>query len=66
MLVDISDGIRNGGFFSINLRWVDSKLQDHTDFIELHATDSIDANPLASSIKNVLIKLNLPLSNYRR
>jgi len=45
--------------FTINLRWVGSKLQDHTDFIGLYAMDSIDANSLASSFKDVLIRLNL-------
>ena len=81
ILIDIADNIRNGGFFSImadectdcsnkeqftiNLRWVDSKLQDHTEFIGLYAMDAIDANSLAFSIKDVLLRMNLPLSNCR-
>lgn len=60
ILTDIGDNIRDGGFFSvmadectdcsnkeqftINLRWVDSKLQDYTDFIGM---DTIDADSLA-------------------
>ena len=79
ILIDIVDNIRNGGFFTImadectdcsnkeqftiNLRWVDSKLQDHTDFIGLYAMDAIDANSIAFSIKDVLPRMNLPLSN---
>ena len=40
-------------------------MQDHTDFIGLYAMDAIDANSLAFSIKDVLIRMNLPLSNCR-
>ena len=47
--------------FTINLRWVDSKLQDHTEFIGLYAVDAIDANSLAFSIKDILLRMNLPL-----
>ena len=81
VLTDIGDSIRDGGFYSImadectdcsnkeqftiNLRWVDSKLQDHTEFIGLYAMDAIDANSLAFSIKDVLLRMTLPLSNCR-
>jgi len=52
--------------FAINLHWVDSKMQDHTDFIGLYAMDAIDTNSLlAFSIKDVLIRMNLPLRNCR-
>lgn len=81
ILTDIGDNIRDGGLFSvmadectdcsnkeqftINLRWVDSKLQDHTEFIGLYAMDAIDADSLTFSIKDVLLRMALPLSNCR-
>jgi len=43
-----------------------TKLQDHTEFIGLHyAMDAIDANSLTFSIKDVLVRMHLPLSNCR-
>ena len=51
--------------FTINLRWVDSKQQDHTEFIGLYTVDSIDAKSLVASIKDVLLRMALPLSNCR-
>jgi len=81
ILTDIGDNICDGGFFSVmadectdcsnkelftnNLRWVDSKLHDHTDFIGLYAMDAIDADSLAFSIKDVLLQMHLALSNCR-
>jgi len=40
-------------------------LQDHTEFIGLHAMDATDANSLTIRIKDVLVQMNLPLSNCR-
>lgn len=37
-----------------NLRYVDGKLEDHTKFISLYAQDSINADSLVASIKDVL------------
>ena len=42
---------------------MDSKLQDHTEFIGLYSVDSIDAKSLVASIKNVFLCMGLPLSN---
>ena len=39
---------------------MDSKLQDHTG---LYSVDSIDAKSLVASIKDVLLRMGLPLSN---
>ena len=65
ILCDIGQNIHDGGLFSIaadecidcsnkeqftiNLRWVDSKPQDHTEFIGMYNVHSIDAKSLVTS-----------------
>ena len=51
--------------FTINLRWVDCKLQDHTEFNGMYNVGSMDAKCLVTSIKDVLFRMGLPLSNRR-
>ena len=81
ILRDIGENIRSGGLFSImadectdcankeqftiNFRWVDSKLVDHNEFIGLYTVDSIDAKSLVASIKDVLLRMGLPIQNCR-
>ena len=47
----------------IVLRWVDDEL--HEDFIVLHSTPSADADAIVAIIKDVILRLNVPLSNCR-
>ena len=51
--------------FTINIRWIDQNLKEHEDFIGLYQVDSITADCLLSSIKDVLLRMNLKLSNCR-
>ena len=81
ILRNIAQNIHDGGMFSImadectdcsnkeqftiNFRWVDSKLQDHSEFIGLYTVGSIDAKTLVATIKGVLLQMGSPLSNCR-
>ena len=47
------------------LRWVDSSLQVHEDFVGLYETDSISSNSLCALVKDVLLRFNLKLENCR-
>ena len=49
----------------IVIRWVSEDLQEHESFIGLYEVDSIDANCLAHSIKDVLLRLNVNISHCR-
>ena len=51
--------------FTIILRWVDSDLNDHEDFIGLYNADSIDSGTLSDAIKDVVLRMNLNLSRCR-
>ena len=51
--------------FSICIRWVDSQLDDHEDVIGLYAVDKIDSESLYKAIKDVLLRMNLSISNCR-
>jgi len=73
VLSDIGDNIHDRFFsamankeqFTINLWWVHSKLQDYTEFIGLYVMDVIDADSLTFSIKDVLLRITLPVSKCR-
>ena len=49
----------------IVLRWVDDNLDPHEDFIGLHTTASTNASSILAIIKDVLLRMNVSLSNYR-
>ena len=51
--------------FIICLRWVDKGFDTHEDFIGIYNVDNIKAETLATVIQDVLIRLNIPLSNVR-
>ena len=65
ILADECTDCSNKEQFTINLRYVDGKLEDHTEFIGLYAQDSINADSLVASIKDVLCRMNLKLSDCR-
>ena len=65
ILADECTDCSNKEQFTISLRYVDEKLEDHTDFIGLYAQDSISADSLAASIKDVLCRMNLKVSDCR-
>jgi len=47
------------------IRWVSKDFEVHEDFIGLYKVDQIDARTLVFVIKDVLLRLNLSLSNIR-
>ena len=49
--------------FVICFRWVDKSFDTHEDFIGIYKVDNIKAGTLVTVIKDVLIRLNIPLSN---
>ena len=51
--------------FIICFRWVNKGFNTHEDFIEIYNVDSIKADTLVTVITDVLIRLNIPLSNAR-
>ena len=79
MLRDITKYINDNVFFSIMvdeandssnneqrivcIRWVDNYFEAHEDFIGIHAVENIKSDILVTVLKDILIKLNIPLSN---
>ena len=51
--------------FIICFRWVDKGFNTHEDFTRIYSVENIKANTLVKIIKDILIKLNIPLSNPR-
>ena len=51
--------------FTICFRWVDKGFNTHEDFIGIYNVDNIKSDTLVTVIKEVLIRLNIPLSNAR-
>ena len=51
--------------FIICFRWVDKGFDTHEDFIGIYNFDRIKADTLVTNIIDVLIRLNIPLSNAR-
>ena len=49
--------------FVICFRWFDKDFDTHDDFIGIYNVDNIKANTLVTVIKDVLIRLNISLSN---
>ena len=68
-----------GGFFSVIcdeytnnkeqfttcIRWVDEQLEAHEDFFGFYNMPDIGAETIVSAVKDVLLKLQLPLANCR-
>ena len=49
----------------ICIRWVDSNLEVHEEFIGLYKVENIQADTIVAAIKDALIRLNLALSKCR-
>ena len=49
----------------MGFRWVDKGFNTHEDFIRSYYVDNIKADTLVTVIKDVLIRLNIPLPNAR-
>ncbi|VDI78395.1 Hypothetical predicted protein [Mytilus galloprovincialis] len=78
---EISDNIRKSLYFGLMaddtidvankeqlvvcLRSIDQALDVHEDFIGLYQIDNISAQTITDSIQDVLVRLNISLSQYR-
>ncbi len=48
---------------AICIRWVDSDFQPHEEFIGLHKADTITAIELVTTLKDVLMRINLNITH---
>ena len=51
--------------FTTCIRWVDEQLEAHEDFFGFYNIPDIGAETIVSAVKDVLLKLQLPLANCR-
>lgn len=65
ILVDETTDSSNREQVVICLRWVDDAFEAHEEFIGVYQVDSITANTLVKVIKDVLLRMNLPLKKVR-
>ena len=65
IMADECTDVANREQFTICIRWIDDDLYDHEDFIGLFNVGTIDANCLTSTIRDVLVRMNLKLSMCR-
>ena len=49
--------------FVVCFRWVDKHYEAHEDFASISKIDTIKSDTLVSAITDILIRLNIPLSN---
>ena len=79
MLKDIAKKINDNVFFSIMadeatdssnneqlvvcIRWADNNFEAHKDFIGIHAVKNIKLYTLVTVLKDILIRVNIPLSS---
>ena len=61
----IADDKSNTEQLVICLRWVDDNLEAHTEFIGLHPLKGTSADLVCPVIKDVLLRLNLNISDAR-
>ena len=65
ILADECTDCSNKEQFTVNIRWVDPHLTEHEDFIGLYQVNTIDAESLVSSIKDVLLRMNVNVADCR-
>ena len=63
ILADECTDCLNKEQFTINIRWVDQHLNGHEEFIELYQVSTIDAESLASAIRDVLLRMNVRVAD---
>ena len=47
------------------IRWVDSALEAHEEFIGMYKIDNTQADPIVAAIKDVFVQLNLGINKCR-
>ena len=65
IMMDETTDISNMEQLVICLRWVDSKLMVHEDFIGLHSLNTVMADEIVNTIKYVLIRMQVNISKCR-
>ncbi len=65
LIADETRDISGAEQFAVSLRWVDSCYIVYEDLIGMVQVDQTDAATLSSTLKDVLIRCGLPLSNCR-
>ena len=65
IMADECTDIANKEQFTIVPRWVDKDLQVHEDFTGLYEVENITADSLVHTIKDVLLRMKLKLSECR-
>ena len=78
---EIADQIRQAKYFAVMadevtdasnreqvvvcMRWVNDELQPHEDFLGLYKVDNIQSNTIVGILNDILLRMNLTLSNCR-
>ena len=65
ILADECTDCSNKEQFTINIRWVYPNLNENEDFIGPYQVNTIDAESLVSSIKDVLLRMNVNVADCR-
>ena len=65
IICDENTYISNKEHLTICIRWVDEQLEAHEDFFGFYNIPDIGAETIVSAVKDVLLKLQLPLANCR-
>ena len=64
-MADETTDISNQEQLVVCMRWVDSELEVHEEFVGLHVVESIGADTLHRVLKDVLIRMNLSMVRMR-
>lgn len=64
-MADECTDVANNEQFVICIRWVDNTLTDHEDVIGLYNVGTIDSDALVATLKNVLLRMSLKLTQCR-
>ncbi|CAG2218220.1 unnamed protein product [Mytilus edulis] len=65
LMADETTDVANKEQLVVCLRWIDQALDVHEDFIGLYQIDNTSAQTITDSIQDVLVRLNISLSQYR-
>ena len=65
IMADETTDISNNEQLVVCMRWVDSQLEVHEEFVGLHVVESIGADTLHGVLKDVLIHMNLSVGRMR-
>ena len=65
LMADETSDSSNKEQLTICLRWVDCKFEPHEEFIGMYEIQNLKADTIFAAIKDVLLRLNLPVSQIR-